>query len=176
MNTTSNLNKLVKTYAWVAIIVGIPMLLGCGLSANKSPICEDYPKPIGFVSDFEGVFDSTQIQALTDLITEYESTSTNEVGIASVKSVRPNKNMSEFSLQLARCWGLGKKDKNNGVLIVFSKQLRQIHIQNGTGIEEYLTNDETKNIIDNTIIPAFKTDQYYEGIRDAVIAIIKELE
>ena len=61
-------------------------------------------------------------------------------------------------------------------MIVLSTALRQIHIQNGAGITEELTNAETKQIIDNIITPSFMQSNYYGGIHNGVVAIMKELE
>lgn len=154
----------------------IVLVCGCGIKTQHETTCADYPKPLGFVSDYEHVFDSTQLQSLIAILSGYEATSTNEIAVATVSTIKPDKSIFDYSLQLARCWGVGKKDKDNVVLIVISKNLRQIHIQNGKGIEARLTNDETKHIIDSIIIPEMKAGNYYEGIKDGITAIKKELE
>lgn len=154
----------------------VMLILGCGSKRNQPLNCADYPRPIGYVSDFENILDSTQVQSLNAILSGYEATSTNEIAVAIVSTIKPAKSMFDYSLQLARCWGVGKKDKNNGILIVISKNLRQIQIQNGKGIEARLTNDETKHIVDSIIIPEMKNGNYYEGLRDGIDAIKKELE
>lgn len=173
MNTQLHLNRWPQVIARCIVIL---LILGCGTKAQEHFDCSDFPKPLGFVSDFEQVFDSTEITSLSSLLQAYETTSTNEIAVASVSSIQPASSMFEYSLHMARCWGVGKKDKNNGVLIVFSKTLKQIHIQNGTGIVNQLTDKETKHIIDEVIIPQIKKGLYYEGIRDGIVAIQKELE
>jgi hypothetical protein len=75
-------------------------------------------------------------------------------------------------------WALinGKKDKNNGIAIVFGLKIRQISIQVGKGLENKLKDDEAKNIIDNVIIPEFKKGDSFAGIKKGLIAIINKIK
>jgi uncharacterized protein len=61
-----------------------------------------------------------------------------------------------LNLATAKKWGVGDKDKNNGILISFSNGLRKVNIQNSLGIAKVYSNEETKNIIEQTINPFFK--------------------
>lgn len=83
--------------------------------------------------------------------------------------------MDEYSLTLFKKWGVGQKDKNNGVMIAFSTALRRIRIQNGYGIESKMTNEETKKIIDNIMLPEFKSENYFEGLKKGLVAIMSEI-
>jgi uncharacterized protein len=69
---------------------------------------------------------------------------------------------------------LEKKNKNNGIVIGLSKGHRTIRISNGYGIEPILSDKETKKIIDEIIIPEFKNERYYEGIRKGILKIIEK--
>ena len=68
-----------------------------------------------------------------------------------------------------------KKETNNGIVIGICPGYRTIRISNGFGIEEKLTDSETKKIIDNIIVPEFKKGDYLQGIRKALLEIINEL-
>jgi uncharacterized protein len=52
---------------------------------------------------------------------------------------------------------------------------RLIRINNGYGTEEKLTNEETKRIIESIIVPQFREAKFYEGTRDAILAIMKKI-
>lgn len=69
-----------------------------------------------------------------------------------------------------------KKHKDNGVLIAISKGYRQIRIQNGNGIEKIITDNETKEIIDNFFIPDFKKGNYYDGTLKGLVELINLLK
>ena len=66
-------------------------------------------------------------------------------------------------------------DKNNGILIGISTAKRKIRISNGSGIVDKLSDKETKAIIDDIIIPAFKRGNYFEGLLNAIEEIIKKV-
>ncbi len=76
----------------------------------------------------------------------------------------PGKDLEKFTLNVFNNWGIGKKDKNNGILIAVSSEYRFVRIENGYGIEKILTGEETKQIIDTAMRPFFKQAKYYDGI------------
>lgn len=135
-----------------------------------------FPDYIGYVNDFEGLLTQEQIKDLNDIITKHEKETTNEIAIVTISSFEPYKTLFEYSLALSNYWGIGKKDKNNGIAIVFGKQIRQIRIQVGYGLENKLKDDEAKRIIDNTIIPEFIKGDYFAGIKKGLIEIIDEIK
>ncbi len=57
---------------------------------------------------------------------------TNEIAIVTISSFEPYETLFEYSLELGNYWGIGKKDKNNGIAIVFGQKIRQIRIQVAT--------------------------------------------
>src|SRR5690606_35752456 len=70
----------------------------------------------------------------------------------------------------------GEYGKNNGIVIVISKQLRQMRIQNGYGMEKIMSDEASKKIIDEYFIPKFKSGNYFEGTRNGLNAIITHVE
>ena len=146
-----------------------------GIENNSNP-SKQFPEPVGFVNDFEQIFNRKQTQELEKVLQNYEKQTTAEIVVVTVKTIEPYKTLDEYSLQLAKTWGVGKAEKNNGILIAVSKNLKNIRIQNGLGIEEHLTDEQTKVIISQFIIPEFKKGNYYEGILNGVNEIIKELD
>lgn len=84
--------------------------------------------------------------------------------------------IQKYSLELAKKWGVGKKELNNGILIALSKENRNIYIQIGTGIESIYTNNQVKAVIDQTMKPAFIVNRFYEGIFGGIIRINEELK
>ncbi len=127
------------------------------------------------VNDFEDVLTDTQEQYLIDELFDYESKSTNEIVIVTVADFKPYDDIFQFSLDLANRTGVGKVDKNNGILIVLSKDKRQIQIQNGDGIVSLFSNEQTKYIIQEIMIPEFRKDDYFEGLKKGLSAIMRIL-
>lgn len=135
-----------------------------------------FPEKKGYVNDFEGIFSNEQISELNKIIGQHEKATTNQIAVVSIKSFEPFESLFDYSLKLANQWGVGQKDKNNGITIVFGKQIRQIRIQVGYGLEKKLKDEEAKRIIDNVVIPEFKKGDYFAGIRNGIAEVIKEIE
>ncbi|ADV50576.1 protein of unknown function DUF477 [Cellulophaga algicola DSM 14237] len=133
----------------------------------------NFPFPIGSVSDYENVFNDNQISKLTKIIAQYEEKTTREIAIVSVHSIEPYDNIKDYSTDLANEWGIGNPESDNGLLILFSKNLRELRITTGFGTEKILTDEKCKKVIDETIIPEFKNGEYFDGIKIGLSELIE---
>ena len=133
------------------------------------------PKVTKIVNDFENILDATEEQILTEMLYKYDLQTTNQIVIVTVSSIDPFESMFDFSLKLAQQTGAGTAEKDNGILIVISKNLRELQILTGDGIMQDLTNEETKSIIETFIIPEFKKNNYFQGIKNGILKIQREL-
>ncbi|MBL7743582.1 MAG: TPM domain-containing protein [Chitinophagaceae bacterium] len=168
-----------------AVIPGILLLLAISSCAQGDTVAkkklEDLipPKPIGWTSDFAGLFTGAQVAYLDSLLAKHEKETSHEIAIVTLQldSVYfPSvKEFEKFSLALFTKWGIGKKDKNNGLAILISPSLRKARIETGYGLEEKLTDQEARIIMDTIIIPAFKKGEYFTGLVAALRSIIKEI-
>jgi len=143
---------------------------------NDTIECVNFKNTVGYVNDFENIFTKKESDTLFEIILNHEKKTTNQIVIVSTSNIASYKNINDYSLDLANCWGVGVKGKNNGIAIVLSKKLRAMRIQVGDGLLDKLTNQETKKIIDEIIIPDFKEGNYYKGIKNGLEAIISEIE
>jgi len=127
------------------------------------------PTPKGWVNDFEKIFTEEQEITLDSLIAEYEKSTSIEITVITIPTSATVKDrFDELTLHIAKNWGVGKKEKNNGILIGISKGYRTIRIQNGLGIEKLLSDKQTKQIIDQIIIPNFKADNIFNGVFEGI--------
>ncbi|MGE5394993.1 MAG: TPM domain-containing protein [Candidatus Saccharibacteria bacterium] len=143
---------------------------------DKSTTDFKFPERIGYVNDFEGIFTPEQVKSLEEMVVKHEKETTNEIAVVTISSFQPYATLFDYSFALGNHWGVGKMDKKNGIVIVMGKQIRQIRIQVGYGLENKLKDDEAKRIIDNTIIPEFKKGDYYAGLEKGIAEIIKEIK
>jgi len=166
---------------FILIVIVLFFVTGCKTNPKqinkteiqKTEIKSELPKPFGYVSDFEDVFTSKQIENLTKILSDYESKTTNQIAIVSISENLTDNNFDKYALDLSNYWGVGTADKNNGLTIIFSEKLRKIRISTGTGTQNILTDEMCKKIIDEIIIPEFKNEDYYSGIESGIIEIIK---
>jgi uncharacterized protein len=143
---------------------------------NSQDKCAVFPDPVSYVNDFENLMSREECQMLDGLIKKHEQETSNQIAVVTVSTIEPYEDFFNYTLDLASCWGMGQKDKNNGVLIAINTQLRIVRIQNGLGIEEILTDEETKVIIDTQMTPEFAKGNFYSGLKAGIEAIFEEIK
>lgn len=133
---------------------------------------EQKPNPPKAVNDFGNMLEPFQRDALEQKIDAYNDSTSSAIVVITV----PNLNgydIQQVALKYLRDWGVGTKDKNNGVVILVSKDDHKARIETGYGMEGVLPDITAKEIIDNRMIPYFKQNDYYRGFDNAVDAIIQ---
>lgn len=146
------------------------------LTLYRQIFWDSLPKPIGWTNDYEGIFSDEEKENLNKLITDFEKQTTIEFGIVTIDTVKTSKDKFEaLSLHIAKTWGIGKKGKDNGILIGLSKGYRKIRIELGNGITKIFSEQETKEIIDQDFIPEFKKENYYQGMLNGITKLMAVL-
>ncbi|MGH2564650.1 MAG: TPM domain-containing protein, partial [Ginsengibacter sp.] len=132
----------------------------------------DKPNPPKAVNDFGNMLESFQVQALEEKLDAYNDSTSSAIVIITVPNL-DGYDIAEVSLKYLRDWGIGTKDKNNGVVILVSKDDRKARIETGYGMEGVLPDILAKQIIDDKLVPSFKQDDFYGGFNNTVDAIIQ---
>lgn len=134
----------------------------------------NFPPARGYVNDFANVLEKDEEDNLEQKLNNYDKQTTNQIAIVSIDSEELNKdNFDQYSLELSNHWGVGTKEKNNGLTIVFSPSLRKVRINTGLSTEKMITDQTCSQIIENIIIPHFKSGDYFNGLNDAVDELMK---
>ncbi len=126
--------------------------------------------PTGYVNDFAGVFSPQQQQDLEQYLAELERRTTSQVAVVTVPSLEGNE-IQDFANRLFERWGIGKKGKDNGVLLVAAVQDRKVWIEVGYGLEPVIPDARAGRILDVYVIPAFKRGDYGTGLSAGARAI-----
>ncbi|WP_151944395.1 TPM domain-containing protein [Aliarcobacter butzleri] len=142
------------------------------LNFLNADISQYFPKLEGRVIDEANLLSPEVKKDINNILKNEENKSSNQIVVVILNSLN-GYSIEEFSYQLGRFWGIGQKDKNNGVLLVVSMKEREIRIEVGYGLEGALTDKISHEIINYTIKPNFKASQYELGILKAVNEIIK---
>lgn len=167
--------------SYLIIIAALPC---CGQKEKKTaPASMDSlipEKPAGWVSDFEKIFTPEQVNYLDSFINQHEKETDNEIAVVTLSldslQVRTAEEFNQFAFSLFAKWGIGKRDKSNGIGFLISGNLKRIRIETGKGLVAKLTNDEAQQIIDSLMVPEFRAGNYYAGILKGLEAVIKELK
>lgn len=134
------------------------------LEAYRQYFWKNIPKPIGWVSDFDDIFTKKNLDVLDSTLKQFNMETGIQMAIVTLDTFCISKdNFDDLALHIANYWGVGRKDKDNGILISICKGYRLMKINNGYGIEKFISDEETKAIIDKYFIPYFKNGDYYQG-------------
>lgn len=133
----------------------------------NADITQYFPKLEGRVVDETNLLSPLVKKDIDLILKEEEEKSSNQIVVVILNSLN-GYTIEEYSYQLGRFWGIGQKDKNNGVLLVISMAERKIRIEVGYGLEGALTDKIAHEIINYTIKPNFKANQYELGILKAL--------
>lgn len=138
----------------------------------------DFPVAGGFVNDFAGILKVEERVELEEILKNFEAQTSNEIVVAIVKSFDGLDSFT-YSQELFMKWGIGKENKNNGVLFLIGPseglpfpEKGEIFINVGKGLEGALPDSLTGTILRKEISPKFKAADYFNGVKNGVLAII----
>lgn len=133
------------------------------------------PRPTSdfFVNDFANVISEEDEKAIFDMSkTLYENSgNSTQVVVVTINSLEGN-SLEEFANRLFNTWGIGSRDKNDGVLLLLSVGDRQSRIEIGYGLEGILPDGKTGRIQDEYMIPYYKNNDFSNGLKSGCQAII----
>ncbi|HEY0609947.1 MAG TPA: TPM domain-containing protein [Chitinophaga sp.] len=130
------------------------------------------PTPPRLVNDLAGVLLRQEADDLERKVTAYNDSTSTQIAIVTVKTVG-DYDISETALKILRDWGVGSKEKNNGLVILAAIEDRKVRIETGYGLEGAVPDAIANRIIDQIIVPNFREGHYYQGLDQAVNAIEK---
>ncbi|QBR71443.1 hypothetical protein CU048_09285 [Beijerinckiaceae bacterium] len=158
---------VVAATSLIAALLLVLAFVGAGLAYNFPPLT-------GRVVDQANVIPEAVAETLTQKLAALEAKSGIQLVVATVTSLEGDE-IEPYANALFRAWGLGEKDKNNGVLVLVAPQQHKVRIEVGYGLEGTLTDALSKIIITNAMTPRFKTGDYGGGLERGVDDIITVL-
>lgn len=159
--------KLIKS----AVIFSL-IFLGINVNAINFP---PPPKPFYYVNDYTKTLTPSEKQLLENKLVAYSKETSSQIAVVLIPSTE-NYDIAQYSFELGDKWGIGRKQLNNGVLMLIAINDRKIFIATGQGLEGALPDAFLSGIIRNVITPAFKQGHYMLGIErglDYIIAASK---
>lgn len=142
------------------------------VSALTLPPSPPLDRPI---IDQTGTLTKSQLSSLATKLNTSRSDTGHQIGILMIPTLE-TENLESYSLSVARQWGVGQKQANNGVLLLIAKDDRKLRIEVGTGLEGTLPDARAGRIIRNVITPEFKNNNFYAGIDKGTSAIIDAIK
>ena len=164
------MNRIKRIIA--ACLIGSFLLLLGGITAAASA----YPSPTSdfFVNDFADVVEAKDEQIMCSIGKALDRKTTAQVVLCTVETLNGIA-LETYSLELGRQWGIGNKDKNNGVLILFAEQERKLRVEVGYGLEGDLPDGKTGRLMDVYAMDLLRDDCFSEGLTALYEALVNEV-
>ncbi|MGY4538032.1 uncharacterized protein ACVW0P_002452 [Mucilaginibacter sp. UYNi724] len=155
---------LKKTILWLGLMLCI-----------STAFTQDIPEKSGtLVTDYTNTLSASDKIKLEDKLNAYNDSTSTQIAVVIIKTTK-DYDINQYGVELLRKWGIGTKEKNNGVLVLVAIDDRKMAIQTGYGAEGALPDITTQQIIQNDMKPRFKADDYYGGLDAATDDIIKAM-
>jgi uncharacterized protein len=133
------------------------------------------PPLTGRVVDQTATLSASDADALTQRLKDLETRKGSQVAVLIVPTTDPE-SIEQFSIRVAEAWKIGRKKIDDGALLVVAKNDRKLRIEVGYGLEGALPDVTARRIIDEIIVPRFKTGDFAGGISAGVDRIIRIID
>ena len=150
------------------LLVLLWLLAAAGAGAQTTP---PRPNPPRLVNDLAGLMQAGEADALEQKLVAYNDSTSSQIAVVTVPTLEGD-DVANYAQRLYESWGIGRKGKNNGILILVAQQEHLARIQTGYGLEGAVPDAIAKRIISNTLVPAFKQNKYYAGLDRATDQLI----
>lgn len=133
------------------------------------------PNKIYSIIDYAKVLNNEEKFFLKKKLKKYKNITSIKIIIIILKKLH-EEDINFIAAKWGEKWGIGKKKEDNGIIILISVDDKKISIQNGYGIEPYLTDALSNRIIKKNFIPFLKKKKYFESINygiDSIFDIFK---
>ncbi len=156
-----NKKRIANLLSVLCIIALCPLLMGAAPD----------PTPELYVNDYADILSDDAEKKIISIGDDLYDETTAQVVVLTVESLN-GEDIAEYSVEVFRKWEIGDKDKENGVLIVFSLNDREMWVTTGYGIEGTLTDARIGQIRDTYAMPYYKNNEFEKGTMELYCAIV----
>lgn len=146
----------------LVLFIIILCLLATGISPLLAQSIPTKPTQHIYVQDYAGLLTEATEQEILQTGKALDEATSAQVVMVTVESL-DNMSIEDYANTLFRSWGIGDKEKDNGVLFLISKNDRQSRVEVGYGLEGRLNDAKTGRIQDEAI-PYFKNGDFDRGV------------
>jgi uncharacterized protein len=129
----------------------------------------------GRVTDLTGTLKPEQITSLEQLLQSFEARKGSQITLLLVPTTAPE-TIEQYALRVAEQWKIGRKNVDDGVVLVVAKNDRTVRIEVGYGLEGVLNDATANRIIREVIVPRFREGDFYGGLSAALDRMIRVID
>ena len=145
--------------------------IGMGGAGAAEPT---FPSLTGRIVDEAHILDPSARSEVERKLADLESKTGRQLVVVTLNSLQGYE-IEDYGYRLGRAWGIGQKGSNNGALLIVAPNEHRVRIEVGYGLEGTLTDAVSRLIIENAILPRFRTNDFAGGIQRGVDDIIQVL-
>lgn len=153
--------------------------MAVSLALASTGAMADKPKAIppltGHVVDTAGVLQTAQLGELDRRLWQFEKAHGSQIVVLIVPTTQPE-SIEEYSIRVFDAWKLGRKQANDGILILVAARDRKLRIDTGYGLEGAIPDAVAKRIVADSIAPKFRSGDPYAGLVAGVEQIEKLIQ
>ncbi len=156
----------------LAILVGVGFALAVAAAdGGLQPI----PALTARVTDTTGTLDAQQTQTLESDLAALEQRKGSQLAVLIVPTTQPEE-IEQYSIRVVDAWKLGRKNVDDGALLIVAKDDHHVRIEVGRGLEGAIPDAASARIIREYITPKFRAGDFYGGVHDATDAMTKLID
>jgi uncharacterized protein len=133
------------------------------------------PKPEGYFNDYAGVVSKEAASRFNEQLAQFERETSNQVVVAVFPKMQSDSDIADYTQRVAQAWGVGQKERRNGVVLFVFIQDRKMFIQVGYGLEGALPDATAFDITERHIKPLFRSGNYEGGLATGIDLIFKAI-
>jgi uncharacterized protein len=133
-----------------------------------------FPALTGRVVDNANILNAQTKADLNDKLAVLEEKTSRQLVVVTLPSLQ-GYDISDYGYQLGRAWGIGQAKLNNGVLLIIAPNEHKARIEVGYGLEPILTDALSSVILQNAVLPKFRSGDFNGGVTAGVDALIQQL-
>lgn len=119
------------------------------------------------VTDQTGTLSSAERQALEQKLAAFERQKGSQIAVLIIPTTGPE-TIEGYSIRVVDQWKLGRKNVDDGVLLIVAKNDRELRIEVGYGLEGAIPDARANRIVEDFIVPRFKEGDFAGGINEGV--------
>ena len=133
------------------------------------------PKPDRYFNDYAGVVSKEAALRFNEELAQFERETSDQVVVAIFPKMQSESDIADYTQRVAQAWGVGQKERRNGVVLFVFVQDRKMFIQVGYGLEGALPDITAFDITEYKIKPHFRSGDYEGGIAIGIDSIFKAI-
>src|SRR6266487_835392 len=133
------------------------------------------PKPDRYFNDYAGIVSKEAAQRFDEQLAQFERETSDQVVVAVFPKMQSDSDIADYTQRVAQAWGVGQKERRNGVVLFVFTQDRKMFIQIGYGLEGALPDATAFDITERHIKPLFRNGNYEGGIASGIDLICKAI-